>query len=116
MKKQFRVLKNQEFQSIIQLRNTVSKKPFTLYIRQRQKEHSRVGIGVGKKLGNAVTRNKIKRQIRMMVQEIWEFNEDFDCIIMVGRKYQVNDFQKNLESLKMAYKTVKMRDVVKKEI
>ena len=116
MKKQFRVLKNQEFQDIIQARTYVFGHPFSVHYRAKREPQSRVGIGVGKKLGNAVTRNKIKRQVRMMVQEIWTFNEDFDCIIMINRKYQVNEFQKNLEALKTVYKTVKIKDVVKKEI
>lgn len=112
MKKQFRILKNYEFQEIIHKRNYINQSPFTLYIREKQLSHARVGIGVGKKLGIAVIRNKIKRQVRMMIQDIWTFDESFDCIIMVGKQYQVKDFQDNLEALKSAYKKVKMRDVV----
>lgn len=38
---------------------------------------------VGKKLGNAVVRNKIKRQVRSMVDDCFDFNEAFDTIIIV---------------------------------
>ncbi len=114
MKKQFRVLKNQEFQEIIKTKNFLVEAPFTLYIRKRKLAHSRIGIGVGKRLGHAVIRNKIKRQVRMMVNAIWNYDEDFDCIVMIGRQYQIKEFHKNQEILKKAYKKVKMRNVVSK--
>ena len=47
----------------------VTSKCFAMYIKEKTGESSRIGISVSKKLGNAVVRNKIKRQIRMMCQE-----------------------------------------------
>mgnify|MGYP003183867986 CR=1 FL=1 len=57
MKKAKRVCKNYEFTSIIQHRTFVKSSSFVCYFEARKCEHARVGISVGKKLGNAVVRN-----------------------------------------------------------
>ena len=78
MKKKYRVKKADEFQTIIEHRKFVSCPSLVLYVKARKEDQSRIGISVGKKLGNAVVRNKTKRQVRMMFQEIYDFNENFD--------------------------------------
>ncbi len=62
----------------------------------------RVGISVSKKLGKAVVRNKIKRQVRMMVQEVFDKNQKKDFIIIVRNNFlecSYRDNRKSLESL-----------------
>ena len=98
MKKQFRITKNEEFQKIIKAKKFVSNPSFTVYYRPRFLEHSRIGISVGKKLGSAVVRNRIKRQVRMMCLEITEFKENYDCVIMVRNQYQMLDYASNLKA------------------
>ena len=83
MKKKYRVKKADEFQTIIEHRKFVSCPSLVLYVKARKEDQSRIGISVGKKLGNAVVRNKTKRQVRMMFQEIYDFNENFDGILIV---------------------------------
>ena len=79
-----------------------------LYIRARKLEHARIGITVSKKMGKAVVRNKIKRQIRMMCQEVFDFNEPYDVIVMIRHKYLDHTYQENLETLiKLRKKLVK---------
>lgn len=109
MKKAKRVCKNYEFTSIIQHRTFVKSSSFVCYFEARKYEHARVGISVGKKLGNAVVRNKIKRQVRSMVDDCFDFNEAFDTIIIVRPRYHQQSFEENLNELKNDRKRILKR-------
>ena len=101
MKKKYRVKKAGEFQTIIEHRKFVSCPSFVLYVKARKEEHSRIGISVGKKLGNAVVRNKTKRQVRMMFQEIYDFDENFDGILIVRKKFLEQSYSDNKKDVRM---------------
>lgn len=103
MKKKNRVLKNHEFSKIIGNGNFVKTPSFILYWKPRRQDHSRVGISVGKKMGNAPERNKIKRQVRAMVDSIFHFNEDYDTICIVRPVYRKKTYEENLAQLRSAY-------------
>ena len=100
MKKEFRVLKNYEFSSIIQNRQFVKSSSFVCYFQKRKLDHARVGISVGKKLGNAVCRNKVKRQLRSIVDDIFTFEEGYDLIIIVRPAYANKSFEENKNEMK----------------
>lgn len=101
MKKQFRVCKNYEFSSIIQNRTYIKSSSFVCYFQARKEDHARIGISVGKKLGNAVCRNKIKRQLRSMIDDIFDFEEKYDLIIIVRPSYHKQTYQQNHDELKI---------------
>ncbi len=109
MKKQFRVKSSREFSAIMANRHFYSSPTIVLYMKKKSEEKARVGITVSKKLGNAVKRNKIKRQIRMMVQEIFDFKENYDVIILVREKYNEENFNTNRKNLSNIYKKSKIR-------
>lgn len=101
MKKQQRITSTREFQSIIDNKEFVSNKCFVLYYQDPKANNSRVGITVSKRMGNAVVRNKIKRQVRMMFHEYLkqDFKKDVICIVRQG--YAQNDFQTNKKELEL---------------
>lgn len=103
MKKKFRIKKNHEFQRIIRLKKFTSNDSFVLYSQPRKETRARVGISVPSKLGNAVVRNKIKRQCRMMVSQLLNFDEQLDFIIIVRAKYLTKDFASNVKSLQSLF-------------
>lgn len=109
MKKKYRIKKSDEFQKIIHHKKFISCPSFVLYVRSRSEDHSRIGISVGKKLGNAVVRNKIKRQVRMMFQEIFDFNESFDGILIVRKKFLEQSYAVNKKDLESLIKKVKIK-------
>ncbi len=71
MKKSYRIKKEKEFQEIIQTRQSFANRNFIVYASVcKGQPHFRVGISVGKKVGNAVMRNRVKRQIRQSLFEL----------------------------------------------
>ena len=66
-----------------------------LYARKNRTETNRVGITVGKKLGKAHIRNRIRRRIR----EVYRLNEDrfapgWDIVVVARSRCIDADFQK----------------------
>ncbi len=62
MKKEYRIKKNEEFQKILKHGHSFANRQLVLYYYEKeQQSHFRVGLSVGKKIGNAVKRNEVKR-------------------------------------------------------
>lgn len=99
MKKQYRIKKNEDFQTIIKKRQSIASKYFIVYYNQNSLGHLRVGLSVSKKLGKAVVRNKIKRQVRSMAQGLFDVNESMDYIIIVRNAYLYQTFDENKQDL-----------------
>ena len=74
MKKSFRVKKDREFQKVFHKGKSTANRQFVIYqYNKEDQSHFRVGISVSKKLGNAVTRNRLKRRIRHILMELVDF-------------------------------------------
>ncbi|AGM25594.1 ribonuclease P protein component [Spiroplasma chrysopicola] len=100
MKKKYIVKKNHEFQEIIGLRVFIKTDPYYIYFRKNNLNYPRFGISVGKKLGNAVLRNKVRRQIRSMITIDPTLNiQGYDYIIIVKKNYFKNSYFINKEVL-----------------
>ncbi len=86
MKKKYIVKQNQEFNDLIENAKYKRNPFFVCYYRNNGTNSSRFGISVGKKIGNAVTRNKLKRQVRAIVDEDKKYySNGLDYIIMVRK-------------------------------
>ena len=55
--------------------------------------YTRFGISVPKKIGNAVVRNRIKRQVRAAIGLSTNFKKSIDFVIIVRRTYQIDKFE-----------------------
>ena len=89
-----RIKKYSEFQKVIEdgeLKVTGFFKSYTL---ENQLGYSRFGISVPKKSGDAVTRNKIKRQIRACIAQSTDYSLAKDFVFIVRKNYQIDDFNK----------------------
>ncbi len=87
MKKQYRVKKNDEFQYIFKHGDSFANRQLVIYyLEKKDQRHFRVGISVGKKLGNAVMRNQIKRYIREAFRHFEpNIKPNYD-VIVIARK------------------------------
>lgn len=87
MKKAYRVKKEADFQKVFHQGNSVANRQFVVYVLDKPDQtHFRVGISVGKKIGNAVMRNAVKRKIRQSLHELdEELKEDKDFLV-IARK------------------------------
>lgn len=109
MKKEKIITRKEEFSFIIKTGKFVSEKVLVLYFYPKALTNSRVGITVSKKLGNAVQRNKAKRQLKSMVDSIYNWQEDFDTIIIIREMFKISSFDDNKKHLESAYKKVKIK-------
>ena len=86
MKKNFRVKREKDFKEIFQYGTSFANRKFVVYQLEKQQNHFRVGLSVSKKLGNAVTRNQIKRRIRHILLSVREHLADNVDFVVIARK------------------------------
>ncbi len=83
MKKINIIQKNSEYSRLIQKGMKVYSKNITFFYESTDDLYH-FGFSIGKKIGNAVTRNKIKRRIKNILDQK-DFENSFNCIIMVRK-------------------------------
>lgn len=84
MKKKYIIKKNHYIQKIISEKKTISNRYFIVYIKENNLEHFRIAISISKKVGKAVIRNKIKRQIKAIIyQKYREIIKNYDILLIV---------------------------------
>ncbi len=83
MNKQYRIKKSSEIESIIKKRKSVGNKYFVVYKMSNQSnKHFRIAFSVGKKYGNAVMRNQMKRRLRSIIHESIESLDNQDIFVV----------------------------------
>lgn len=91
--KKINIVKNsRDFDRIIKNNKPYIYKDYVIYLEKNTDSNYKFGISASKKLGNAVNRNKIKRQIRSIIGEN-DYQNNFNCIIIVGRGINEKSFQ-----------------------
>lgn len=100
MRKLYVVKNARDFERIIKEGYYVKNKSFIIYYSKNDLPYSRYGISVGKKLGNAVFRNKYKRKIRAIIDNYkknYINNQDYIIILRGSAK------DKNYQELEKDY-------------
>ena len=107
--KKINILKdNKDFKRIISTKKPFKFKGYIVYL-EKSDDIYKFGISVSKKLGNAVIRNKIKRQVREIISKN-NYEKKFNCIIIIRKSFLENSFQKNSEDLNYIFKTIKIKE------
>ncbi len=99
--------KSTDFERIIKKNRSYKYRDYFIYVERNTGDIYHFGLSVGKKIGNAVTRNKVKRQLRSILDQL-EFKNDFNCIIIVRKSYLENNFQTNRINLMNAMKQLNL--------
>lgn len=69
MKKINILQKSDDFERIIKNNKSYKYKDYIIYIEKNNDEIYHFGLSVGKKIGNAVIRNKVKRQLKSIIDK-----------------------------------------------
>src|SRR5690606_6860936 len=101
MKKEYRVKDNKDFQVIFKQGKSFANRQLVIYYRKKEDQnHFRVGLSVGKKIGNAVVRNRIKRYLRQAFHELEkEIKPSYDFIIIARQPTKEMEFFEVKKSL-----------------
>lgn len=110
MKKQHRLLKNNDFQRVITSKQKLISSNFIIYYTNNSLDHIRVGIAVSTNYGNAVIRNRVKRQIKAMIQKEIDLSLQKDLVIIARKKYGIKNFQANKEEVVSLLEVLKKGD------
>ncbi|NRD77420.1 ribonuclease P protein component [Bacillus sp. BRMEA1] len=87
MKKELRIKKNKDFQVIFQKGQSFANRQFVVYsLKKDDQDYFRIGLSVSKKLGNAVTRNQIKRYVRQAIFELKDQVIPGNDYVIIARK------------------------------
>ncbi|MCI8670544.1 MAG: ribonuclease P protein component [Bacilli bacterium] len=87
MKKYEIVKKNTDFNDIINTGRCIRNKYYSIYYKDSEDDFPKFGLAVSKKCGNAVDRNKIKRQLRNIIDDNKKlFSIKMNYIIMVRKE------------------------------
>ncbi|MFC3932197.1 ribonuclease P protein component [Streptococcus dentapri] len=100
MKKTYRVKKNLDFQAIFKEGSSVANRKFVVYSLDKPQQHFRVGLSVSKKLGNAVTRNRVKRKLRHILMEFSPQLKTHDFIVIARKGVEDLTYQEVKQNLK----------------
>ena len=95
-----RIKKSDDFLLTIKKGKTYRSNSYTLHVAKNRYEYTRVGLSVSSKLGNAVVRNRIKRQVRSMCDSLLNYNsQSLDIVIVVRKPYLDGSFNDNKSQL-----------------
>ena len=110
MNKQYRVKKNKEIELIIKEKKFWSNPYYSVYKRfNPETKNFRYAISVGKKLGNAVVRNQIKRKITAILDNLnINLDTNTDVFIIARSKLIEADFEEMKKQLKYLFKKLNL--------
>ena len=113
LQKKLIVKENSDFQKIYHYGRSLANKNMVMYYCKAFHPSHKVAFAAGKKLGNAVTRNRVKRLLREVYRlHRHEIDENY-CLLLVGRAAAVDISSTEME--KSFYSLCQRANVLRKE-
>lgn len=111
MESRHRLRNSRDFEQMRQQGRTFSRPSLLLTVRANGLDHNRYGFVVGKRLGTAVTRNRIRRRLREAMRRLHpQLRPGYD-VVVIARPPVVNAaFSSILDALKDALGQAKLKD------
>ena len=95
-----RIKANEEFVLTVKKGKTLKSPTYVIHYLSTDLQVCRIGLSVSKKLGNAVVRNRIKRQMRAMCDALIDYDgHALDVVIIVKDDFLKNNFENNKNTL-----------------
>lgn len=108
MKKVNIIKHNYDFKKIIENNKPFKTQSFIIYLDSNfDNEYYKFGISVGKKIGNAVVRNRVKRQLRSIIDKK-NYKNGTKCIIIVRKEFLNKNYTEIEQELFFAFSKIKI--------
>lgn len=111
MEKKHRIRKNMEFKKVYKIGKNYWNRNFVLYISKNKLDYTRIGFTLTKKIGNAVTRNKVRRKMKEICRlNFYNIKKGYD-LVFIAKKSTVNlsydEIEKSIIHILKISKTLK---------
>lgn len=95
-----RLKKNSDFKSVYSKGRSFATKILVMYYKKNNLNYNRIGFSISKKVGKAVTRNRIRRLIKENLKDMNDIRIGYD-IILIARvtivESNYHEIRKNLD-------------------
>jgi len=108
MQSRFRLCGDKRFSQIHQEGRSVANNLLVVRVLPNELGRNRIGFMVGKRLGNAVTRNKVKRRLREVVR-LTDLRTGWDAVFIARRGAEKANYR---ELQQAAYNLLRRTDLI----
>jgi len=108
VKKKNIIKSNRDFDRIIKNNKSYRYKDYIIYLERTTDYDYHFGLSVGKKIGNAVIRNKVKRQLKAIIDKN-NYEKGINCIIIVRKGILEKSFVMMEEELNKYIEKLKIK-------
>ncbi len=108
MKKINTIKENKEYDRIIKTYRPYRTLIANIFFEEGNYDYYRFGISVSKKIGPAVVRNKLKRQIKTIIDKNI-YQKKFNCIIILKKEILDKNYDEMEKTLNKAFESLKIK-------